>query len=188
MVSSLLHVVVFMLVNALVALGPALVAAVAVAVVIAIWRLARREPLLPALVGLFGIGVCALTAYCTGEAKGFFLLGIWFSALLCVVCTISVLMRWPLAGAIWHGINGDGQSWRADNMLLRTYTMASLFWAAMFGAKFAVQEWLYSTDQTRWLATAEIATGPPLTALALLGTFWAVRRARRRATTQPKLG
>lgn len=182
-VSSLLPIVVVMLVNAMSSLGPALVAAIGVAVVITIWRLARREPLGPTVAGLFGVGVCALVAYLTGAAKGFFLLGIWFSALMCVVFMVSVLVRWPLAGVIWHGVNGDGQGWRADKALVRAYTLASLFWAAVAGAKFVMGQWFYVTDQTSWLATVEIATGFPLTGLALLVTFWAVRRAHRRAAT-----
>lgn len=173
----------FMLVNAMTSLGPALLTAIGVAVVIAIWRLAHREPLLPAILGLVGVGVHVLIAYWTGQAKDFFLFGIWFSALMCVVLMISVLVRRPLAGAIWHRIKGDGQDWRADKALVRAYTLASLFLAAVSGGKFAVAQWLYVTDQTNWLATVQIVTGPPLTGLALVITFWAVHRANRRAAT-----
>lgn len=180
MIYSTVPVVVFVLVNSLFSLVPAVIAAVGVALAIAVWRLVRKEPLQPAVSGLFGVGIGAFIAYRTGEAKGFFLLGIWYSALLATAFFISVLVRWPLAGVVWHGINGDGQGWRTDRALLRAYSLASLLWAAVFGAKFVVQHWLYDTDQTGWLAFARIAMGYPLTGLALLGTIWAVQRARRR--------
>ncbi|GAA5172203.1 DUF3159 domain-containing protein [Pseudonocardia eucalypti] len=182
MIYSTIPVVVFVLVNSLTSLMPAVIAAVGVGLLIAVVRLVRKEPLQPAVSGLLGVGVGAFIAYRTGQAKDFFLLGIWYSALLSSVFLISVLVRWPLAGVIWHGINGDGQGWRQDRYLLRGYTLASLLWVLVFGAKFVVQHWLYDTDQTGWLAFARIAMGYPLTGLALLGTIWAVQRARRRGT------
>lgn len=179
LISSTVPVVVFVLVNALSALQPALIAAIGSAVAIAVWRLARREPLQPAVSGLLGVGICAFIAYQTGEAKGFFLPGIWYQAGLCALFLGSVLVRWPLAGVIWHGINGDGQGWRRDPRLLRAYSLATLAWAAVFGAKFVVQGYLYNADETTLLAVARLAMGYPLAGLALLATIWAVRRARR---------
>jgi hypothetical protein len=181
MIYSTVPVVVFVLVNSLASLTPALIASVGVAVGIAVWRLIRKEPLQPAVSGLFGVAIGAFIAHRTGQARDFFLLGIWYSGLLGVVFLVSVLVRWPLAGVIWHGINGDGQGWRSDRALLRAYTLASLLWAAMFAVKFVAQQWLYDANQPGWLAFARIA-GYALTGVALLGTFWAVRRAREKAT------
>jgi hypothetical protein len=45
--------------------------------------------------------------------------------------------------------------------------------------KFVAQQWLYDANQPGWLAVARIG-GYALTGLALLGTVWAVRRARQR--------
>ncbi|HEY1971767.1 MAG TPA: DUF3159 domain-containing protein [Pseudonocardia sp.] len=179
MIYSTVPVVVFVVVNSFFALGPALFASVGVALAIAVVRLVRKEPLQPAISGLFGVGIGALIAHHTGQARDFFLLGIWYSAFLAVAFTISMLVRWPLAGVIWHGINGDGQSWRADRELRRAYTLATLLWAVMFAVKFVAQQWLYAANEPGWLAVARIA-GYALTGLALLGTFWAVRRARSR--------
>ena len=177
MVASTIPVVVFVGVNAISSLIPAVIAAVAVALGIAVWRLVRHEPLQPAVSGLLGVGVGAFVAYRTGAAKGYFLVGIWYSALLCVVFLVSVLARWPLAGVIWHGINGDGQGWRSQRKLVRAYDLATLLWAAVFAGRFVVQHWLYNSDQTGWLAVTKILMGLPLAGLALLGTLWAVRRA-----------
>jgi hypothetical protein len=47
----------------------------------------------------------------------------------------------------------------------------------VFGARFVVQHWLYATNQVGWLAFARIAMGWPLTAIAVLVTVWAVRKA-----------
>jgi Protein of unknown function (DUF3159) len=129
--------------------------------------------------GLFAVGVAAFIAYRTGEARAFYLPGLLFSAALGLAFLVSVLVRWPLAGVIWHGINGDGQSWRRDRRLLRAYTLASLLWTLVFVARVVVQGLLYNADEETWLGVARLAMGYPLVGVALLGTFWAVRRARR---------
>jgi hypothetical protein len=191
MIASTIPVLVFVVVNSITSLTPAIIAALAVGVGIAVWRLVRKEPLQPAISGLFGVGIGAFVAYRTGEAKGYFLVGIWYSAVLAVVFLGSVLARWPLAGVIWHGINGDGQGWRTEKPLLRAYSLATLLWALVFAGRFVVQQWLYDTDQTGWLAAARIGMGIPLTAVAFLGTVWAVRRAQKRlaaAETAPEAG
>ncbi len=179
LISSTVPVVVFVLVNTIFGVQPALFAALGVAVVITLWRLRRREPLHPAISGLLGVGICAFIVYLTGEAKNFFLPGIWYQAALCTVFLASVLVRWPLAGVIWHGVNGDGHGWRRDPRLLRAYSLATLLWASVFGAKFVVQNYLYNADETTWLAVARLLMGYPLAAAALIVTIWAVRRAKR---------
>jgi hypothetical protein len=178
-IASTIPVAVFVVVNLVSTLQPALIAALASGVAIAIWRIVRKQPLQPAVSGLFGVGVAAFIAYRTGEARGFYLPGLIYSAVLGLAFLVSLLVRWPLAGVIWHGINGDGQSWRRDPRLLRAYTWASLLWTLVFAARLVVQGLLYNADATTWLGIARLAMGYPLVGIALLGTIWAVSRARR---------
>ncbi len=178
-VASTIPVAVFVVVNLVFALQPALVAALAAGVALAGWRVARRQPLQPAVSGLLGVGLAAFIAYRTGEARGFYLPGLIYSAVFGLAFLTSVIVRWPLAGVIWHGINGDGQGWRRDPRLLRAYTLASLLWTLVFAARLVVQGLLYSADEETWLGVARLAMGYPLVGVALLGTIWAVRRARR---------
>ena len=187
-VASTIPVAVFVVVNIVTSLQPALIAALAAGVLIAVVRLVRRQPLQPAISGLFGVGIAAFIAYRTGEARSFYLPGLIYSAVLTLAFLVSVLVRWPLAGVIWHGINGDGQSWRSDPRLLRAYTWASLLWTLVFAARLIVQGLLYNADATTWLGIARLAMGYPLVGVALLGTIWAVARARRSPHPSPNLG
>ena len=182
-VASSVPVAVFVVVNVAWALQPALVAAVVSGVLVAVWRIVRKQPLQPAVSGLFGVGIAAFIAYRTGEARGFYLPGLIISAVFGLAFLVSVVVRWPLAGVVWHGINGDGQSWRRDPRLLRAYTYASLLWTAVFVARVVVQGWLYNADEATWLGVARLAMGYPLVGVALLGTVWAVRRAQRAPLT-----
>jgi hypothetical protein len=149
---------------------------------IALLRLLRKEPVQPALSGLLGVAIAAFIAYQTGDAKDYFLVGIWGSFVLAVVFFASVLLRRPLVGVIWGALSGSGQAWRADTSARMGYDIATLALVAVFAARFVVQNWLYGQDATGWLAFARISMGYPLTAVALVVVVWAVRRADRRSS------
>jgi hypothetical protein len=155
-------------------------ASVGSAIAILVWRLIRKEPIQPAISGLFGVAIAAFIAYRTGSARGYFLFGIWTSLAYGGAFLLSIVARWPLAGVVWSTLNGTGTAWRADPRSRRYYDVATLVWVVVFGARFVVQHWLYSTNQVGWLAFARIAMGWPLTAIAALVTVWAVRKADAR--------
>jgi hypothetical protein len=177
--ASTIPVAVFVVANVAFGLQPAVISAVAAGFAVAVWRIVRKQPLQPAVSGLLGVGVAAFIAYRTGEARGFYLPGLLFSATCGLAFLVSMLVRWPLAGVVWHAVNGDGQSWRADPRLLRAYMFATALWTLVFASRVVVQGWLYNADEETWLGIARLAMGYPLVGLALLGTIWAVRRARR---------
>ncbi|HWN29039.1 MAG TPA: DUF3159 domain-containing protein, partial [Actinomycetospora sp.] len=155
-VASGVPVVVFVVAQAVAGnLVVSIVAAVASALAVAGWRLVRGEAVQPALSGLLGVAVCAVVAWRTGEAKGFFLLGIWTSLVYGGVFLLSVIVRRPLVGVVWHLVNGEGQDWRRDRRVLRAYDLASLAWVLVFGARFVVQRWLYDSQYAdTWLGWA----------------------------------
>ena len=184
-IASTIPVAVFVLANVLFDLQAAIIAAVASGVVIAVWRIARKQPLQPAVSGLLGVGLAAFIAARTGEARGFFLPGLIISAVFGLAFLVSVVVRWPLAGVVWHGINGDGQGWRRNPALLRAYTWASLLWTLVFASRVVLQGLLYDANEETWLGVARLAMGYPLTGLALLFTIWAVRRASRTPAPTP---
>ncbi|WP_083905468.1 DUF3159 domain-containing protein [Nocardia transvalensis] len=177
LIYSTVPVVVFVPANALWGLTAAIWSAMGVAAAVLVWRLVRRDPIQPAISGFIGVGVCAFIAYRMGAAKGFFAFGIWTSLVYAGVFLASLVVRWPLAGVIWGVLNGHGTDWRSDRRVLRLYDLATAVWVIVFGARYLVQSRLYDADATGMLAVARIAMGWPLTAVALLVTVWAVRKA-----------
>jgi hypothetical protein len=173
---------VYVVVNAIAGLNAAVLAAVSAAVGLIVLRAIRKEAIQPAVSGLLGVVIAALIALYTGSAEGYFLPGIWVSLILAAAFAVSVLVRRPLVGVVWNLLtsNDAERSWRTDKRALRAFDVATLSFVAVFAARFAVQEWLYDAGFTGWLAFARIAMGYPLLAVALLVTYWAVRRARTR--------
>jgi hypothetical protein len=179
LVASTLPVLAFVPVNSFWNLTAAIWSALAVALGVMVWRLVQRAPIQPAISGFFGVGICAFIAYRTGDAKGYFLFGIYTSLAYAGVFVVSMIARWPLVGVAWGYLNSAGSSWRSNRSAVASYDIATFAWAVVFGARYLVQSQLYDADQTGWLAVARIGMGWPLTGVALLVTFWAVRRADR---------
>lgn len=184
-VASSVPVAVFVLANLLGGLQVALIASLASGVLVLIWRLVRRDPIQPAISGLIGVGVCALVARQTGEARGFYLPGLLLSSFLALAAIVSMIVRWPLAGVIWNGINSRGTAWRRDRALLRAYTLATGILAVVFVSRVVVQGLLYDANAATGLGIARLAMGYPLLGLAILATVLIVRRAEARAGSRP---
>ncbi|CAM2732221.1 DUF3159 domain-containing protein [Skermania piniformis] len=185
LVYSSLPILVFVPANAIWGLAVAIWVALGIAAAILVWRLIRRDPIQPAISGFVGVGISAFIAYRVGDAKGFFLFGIYTSLVYGAVFLLSILIRWPLVGVVWHGINGDGHAWRRDRRAMRGYEIATAAWTAVFAARYLVQSQLYDADREGLLAVARIAMGWPLAALAFGVTVWAVRRAGGRELIRP---
>lgn len=177
LVSSTVPILAFVPANRVWGLTGAIVASLGLAFAIFLWRLARKENIQPAISGLLGVAICVVIAWWTGDAKGYFLYGIWMSLLYAVVFLISIPLRWPLVGVIWKGINGDGMAWRTVAGARRAYAWATAGWALVFAARFVIQNWLYNVDDTTALWIARMLMGWPLTGLVTLFTVVMVKKA-----------
>jgi hypothetical protein len=180
--------VVFVVVNAITDLRPAIFAAIGSAVVLAAYRLIRRQSVQQALTGLFAVVVAAVIAARTGQARGYFLLGIWSSFAYAAAFGVSALVRRPIVGLLWEFLEptpGDDRPWYKRRVLLRAYDLATLAAFVVFLARGVVQLALFRHNATGWLAFARIAMGYPLYIAAVGFGFWVVTRAQRRVAPPP---
>jgi hypothetical protein len=176
---------VFIVVNVTTSLRIAIVAAVGSALLLTGYRLARRQSIQQAIAGLFGVLVAAVIAARTGQARGYFLLGIWTSFVYAVPLAASILVRRPLVGVVWEFLDPtpageQDPPWHKRRSLLVAYTWATAAATAVFLTRGIVQATLYHRNSTGWLAFARIAMGYPLFIAAVGFSFWIVGRARRR--------
>lgn len=180
LLDSTLPVVVFIAANSVAGLDVAVWTAIGVGLGLVALRLARKQSLQQAFSGFFGVAIAALIARQTGEARGFFLLGIWGSLVYACLFTLSAVIRRPVVGLVWEWISPSPVPWRRTPALLRVYTWTTLIFAAVSLARFLVQDSLYDADETGWLAAARLIMGYPLTIIALGVTVLWVRRVRRK--------
>lgn len=181
-IESGVPVLVFVISKLLLPLTPALVVAVTSAVLIAVWRLARRQSIRHAVNGLFGIGIGAFLAWKTGSAKAFYLPGILISLGYGLALLGSVLIRRPLVGWVWSVLVAKGSTeWRGNPRLVRTFSWLTVLWAVTYLTKVAIQAIVFQhtpdTDPGTALGILRLALGYPPYLLLIAVTVWAVRRA-----------
>lgn len=177
--------IVFVIVNATAGLRAAIISAIATSVALTAYRLIRKQSVQQSLSGLLGVVVAALIAARTGQARGYFLLGIWQSFIYAVPFALSIPLRRPVVGWLWEFLDptpyapGEPESpWYRRRGLLRAYMISTAFAAALFLARGSVQAALYHDKATGWLAFARIAMGYPLFVIVVGASYLVVRRAR----------
>ena len=154
--------------------------AVGTAVLIGIYRLARKEPIRHAVNGIFGIAVGAFLAYRTGEAKDFYLPGILLTLAQVAVFVISVVVRRPIIGYVWGVLANKGKhDWFANKRLFFTFQWLTLVWAGSLFIRAGVQGWLYLQDQATAIGIVRILVSWPIYAATFAFTVWAIRRVTR---------
>jgi hypothetical protein len=186
LVDSGLPAVVFVLVNSVVqafstreaALDAAIASAVVVGVLVVLLRLVRKETLQQAISGFLGLAIAVFFARRSGEARGFFLPGIFINIAYGLVFLGSAVIGRPLVGAIYSAIDGLDKRWREDPRLRRVFAVATVGWSLVFASRAVVQGVLYAMDRPGLLAAARLLMGWPLTIAAVALTVAYVKRAR----------
>jgi hypothetical protein len=158
-------------------LQPALIAALAVAGLLTVWRLIRRQTLLQAMAGFAGVAIASFIASRTGEARNYFVTGFITNGAYLVACVVSIAVRWPLVGVVLGPLLGEGMTWRKHPERAVVYRRITWVFAGMFALRLAVQLYLYFQDDVLWLGVARFVMGLPMY-LAVVGlAYWMIRRA-----------
>lgn len=173
-------VLVFVVVNAVAGLSPAIWASVGAGALVLLIRLLRRQSPQQAIGGFVVVAIAAFVASRLHKAEGFYLPGLFINAAYILGFGGSILIRWPLIGVVWGYFEGSGTRWRSDPVRRRAYTGATLLWTAMYAIRLGVAVPLYLRGSAGGLGVASIVLGYPLTALVVLGTIWLIRRAHAR--------
>lgn len=156
-------------------LAVSLWAAIGSGVLIAGWRLIRREPLGQVLAGFVGVGISAAFAKYTGKAENYFIPGFLQNLGYGLAFLISIVVRWPLLGIVIGYLTGDGTSWRQDPSLRRTYAAASWIWVGLFFGRLIVQVPLYLAGAVGALGVMKIVMGVPLYVASAYFTYRLLR-------------
>jgi hypothetical protein len=166
---------VFVAVNALASLYPAIAAAGATALAGLGYRLVRRQSPKSALVGFAVVAICAVVAAVTGQARGFFLVPALIPFAVVLLCAATIVARRPLTGLLLNRITGGPPDWYRNRGLRRVHLVATGTAIAINVVNAAVQTVFYGRGDTVVLAVAHTATGPIFATLAAV-TVVAARR------------
>ncbi|MCM2511761.1 DUF3159 domain-containing protein [Streptomyces griseoincarnatus] len=151
-------------------------AALGVALVMVVVRLARRDTVKHAFSGVFGVGFGVVFAMMTGNAKDFYLPGMLYTLGLALTYIVTAVAGVPLIGLMLGPVFKENLSWRTRNPgRKKAYTKASWAWGLILLAKCAILfplYWWADTTQLGWVLVA-LKIPPFLLAVYLTWVFLA---------------
>ena len=161
----------------------AITAAVAMAgttaLTLGVLRWSQGQTLKQVIRGLVALTVAVAFVVLSGEARAFFLPGMYVDAFYAVAFAGSVVVGRPLVGLAYAALFRTGSAWRDDARVRGTFVIASLGWSGVYALRAATQWVLYQQDQPVLMAITKIALGWPITVAAIALTLAALRRAVR---------
>jgi hypothetical protein len=156
----------------------ALTISIAITVGLLIVRLIQRSTVQFVVNALFAIGIAAVFASRSGEARDVFLPGILYNAGYAAVFVLSILVGWPLVGFMIGSITGEPTEWHTDRALVRLCSRLTWLFAAPCILRVLVQYPLYAGDHIALLGTAKIFLGWPLQLAMFASMAWLLSRDR----------
>ena len=162
---------VFVLINLVFGIWPAIACAVGLALVITAVRLLRRHPLRYALGGLTGVTAASLLAVGLARGEGYFLPGMASGAVTSTLCLISVIVRRPLVAWTSYIARHWPLSWYWHSRVRPAYSEVTLVWFAFFAVRLTVQILLFRKGATLALSTINLLLGWPSIMLLLVGSY-----------------
>jgi hypothetical protein len=168
---SLLPPLLFVLLNAIWGVQVAIWASLGVAVVIAIYRLFKRQSLLYALGGAGGVALAAALAYLLGRAEGFFLPTIISGALTILLCLASVLVGRPIVAFTSFVARRWPLAWYWHPKVRPAYSEVTWLWVVFFGLRLLLQLNLFQEEEASLLGIVQFLTGWPATIILLIASY-----------------
>lgn len=154
----------------------ALTLSIAITVGLLIVRVIQRSSVQFVLNALFGIGIAALFAARTGEARDVFLPGILYNAGYTLLFVGSIVVGWPIVGFMIGSLTGEPTEWHRDPALVKLCSRLTWLFAAPCILRVLVQYPLYAGDHIALLGTAKIFLGWPLQIAAFAAMAWLLSR------------
>ena len=179
---SIVPPVIFLIINALLGFQVAMWGSLAVALLITLFRLSRRQPLRYALGGIGGVVLAILIAQLLGRAEGYFLPGIITGGLTVIGCLASVIAGRPLVAWTSYIARRWPLDWYWHPKVRPAYNEVTLAWAVFFAIRLGLQWSLFQEQAAGLLGIIQVVTGWPATIALLVISYlygtWRLRHLR----------
>ena len=171
-VPSIIFLVVF---NISKEVNTAVMSALALSLILAIFRLIKKDTIQHSVSGVIGVLICAYFANKSGNASDFYIPKLLTNLGYGTVYLIANLVGWPILGVVLGPLLGENFTWRNNPARRRMYVKASWIWVAMFFSRIAVQYPIYKSGNVNLLGTVNLAMGYPLFFAAAYGTWLVIK-------------
>lgn len=153
-----------------------LVISIGLTVALLLARLVQRSTPQFVLNALVGIGIAALFASRSGEARDVFLPGILYNGAYAAVFIVSILVGWPLIGFLIGSLTGDPTAWHDDRAVVRLCALLTWIFALPCILRVVVQYPLWAGDHVALLGTSKVVLGWPLQVATFGAMAWVLSR------------
>lgn len=145
--------------------------AIALALLLAIIRLARKQPLLYAMGGLVGVMFASAIAYFSNNAANYYLPKIMSSAMFVLAALVSLIMGKPMAALTSHLTRGWDLEWYWRKDVKPAYQEVTIIWLLFFLMRLALQVILFRRGDVAELAWTNTLLGLPFTLAGLILSY-----------------
>ena len=153
----------------------AIMSALALSLILAIFRLIKKDTIQHSVSGVIGVLICAYFANRSGNATDIYIPKLLTNLGYGTVYLIANLVGWPILGVVLGPLLGENFTWRNNPARKRMYVKASWIWVAMFFSRIAVQYPIYKSGNVNLLGTVNLAMGYPLFFAAAYGTWLVIK-------------
>jgi hypothetical protein len=150
-------------------------AALSLSIILAIWRLIRKDTIQHSVSGVIGVLICAYFANRSGNATDFYIPKLLTNLAYGTVYLIANLVGWPILGLVLGPLLGENFTWRNNPRRKKMYIKASWLWVALFFSRIAVQYPIYESGNVNLLGTVNLAMGYPLFFAAAYGSWLIIK-------------
>lgn len=179
-VDSALSPAVFVGVNLVAGLTAGAIAALALAVLVMLYRLLKRQDVTYAVGGVFGTGIAVAIALRTGSTEGFFWPKVLTNTAIFVVLAGSVAFKKPVIGFLMETILQAPAKWWQHDRVRPALSEWTIVWALTAALKAAVYLLLILAGRDGALLAVSVAFGYPLTAVLGFGGYVYIRARLKR--------
>jgi hypothetical protein len=163
--------ILFLLVNGLGGFQAAMWSAFACAVVIATFRVIRKQSLLYALAGVGSVVVAIGIAWFLGKSEGFFLPGLISGSMTLLLTIVSLVIRRPMVAWTSYIARRWPLDWYWHPLVRPAYSEVTFAWTIFFAGRLLFQFSLFEKQNVNLLAVTNFVTGWPATILLLVASY-----------------
>ena len=171
MLDAILPPIVFLALNGLMSFQAAMIGALILSVVIAVFRLSKKQPLWYALAGVGSVLVAIALVWILGSAQGFFLPGLVSGSMTLLLAILSLVIRRPMVAWTSYLSRRWAWDWYWHPRVKPAYDEVTFAWVVFFAARLYLQFAAYQNADTTLLAVTNFLTGWPSTIILLILSY-----------------
>jgi len=171
LLDTILPPVLFLALNSFLGFQAAAGGALALAILIAVLRLSRKQSLFYSLAGIGSVGLAIALAWFLGRSEGYFLPGIVNGGITVALALVSLLIRKPMVAWTSFIARRWPLDWYWHSHVRPAYSEVTIAWTLFFAARLVLQVILFQGSNVNQLAFVNFLLGWPALIILLVFSY-----------------